>query len=130
MDRELRVADDSGLTPLALNRKTQRDAKLEQSEMVGILGLQRAYQYLKLRKFAEILEARVLQKKRPARESAANTALQPIERGFSPPQQGKNASDLIVVVMRMPKRLWVRTSLGQAAQRLSIIPGQRVKDAL
>ena len=89
--------------------------------MVGILGLQRAHQDLKPRKFAEIFEAKVLQKERPARESAANTSLQPIERGLSPPQQGKNTSDLIVAVVRMPKGFWVCTSLGQAVQRLSII---------
>ena len=98
--------------------------------MVGILGLQRAHQHLKPRKFAEILETRVLQKKGPARESAANTALQPTERGLLPPQQGKNATDLIVAVVRMSKGLWICTSLGQTAQRLSVIPGQRVKDTL
>jgi hypothetical protein len=98
--------------------------------MVGILGLQRAHQYLKRRKFAEIFKARVLQKKRPARESAANTSLQPIERVFSPPQQGKNTSDLIVAVVRMPKGFWVCTSLGQAVECLSVFPRHCVINAL
>src|ERR1700751_2444068 len=98
--------------------------------MVGILGLQRAHQYLKPRKFAEVFEARVLLEKGPARESAAHTSLQPIERGILPLQQGKNASELIVAVVCMPEGFRVCTSLGHAVQRLSIISRQRVKDAL
>ena len=113
-----------------MGKGKEAQSQLEQSEIVGILGLQRAHQDLKTWKLAQIFEARVLQKKRPARESAANTSLQPIERGFSPSQQGKNASDLVVTVMRMPKGFWVCTCLGYTVQRLSIIPRQRVKDAL
>ena len=58
--------------------------KLKQSEMVGILGLQRAHQNFECRKLAYILEARVLQKKRPARKSAVDTSLQPLQCGFTP----------------------------------------------
>src|SRR4051794_9272079 len=95
---------------------------LEQSEMVGILGLQRTHQDLKARKLAYIFETRVLQKKRPARESASDTSLQPIERRFSPSQQGKNATDLVVAVMRVSKGFWVCACLGYTVQGLSIVP--------
>jgi hypothetical protein len=98
--------------------------------MVGILGLQRAQQDLKTRKLAQIFEARVVHNKRSAWESSVNTSLQPIESGFSASQQGKNASDLVVAVMSMPKGFWVCTCLGYAVQGLSIISRQRVKDAL
>src|SRR6266550_3161450 len=42
-------------------------AKLEQSKMVRILGLQRAHQNIKRRKLAQVFEVRVFQEKRPAR---------------------------------------------------------------
>src|ERR1700756_2004540 len=71
----------------------------------------------------------VFQKERPARESGANTSFQPLERRLLPPQQGENAGDLIVGVVRMPKGLRVRTSLCQAIQSLSIVPCQGVKYA-
>jgi hypothetical protein len=98
--------------------------------MVGILGLQGAHQYLKTRMLTHVFEARVLQEKRPARESRADTSLQPLERSFPPPQQCKDACDLIVAVVRVSKGFWARTSLGQAVERHILFPGQRIKDAL
>src|SRR5882672_7694209 len=83
--------------------------QLEQSEMIGILGLQRAHQDFKRRKLTQIFEVRVLQKKRPARESTANTSLQPLEGSFASSQQGKYAGNLMVSVVRMSEGFWTRT---------------------
>ena len=86
--------------------------ELEQSYMVWILGLQRTHQDLKPRKLAHILQERVLQKKRPASETVADTSLQPFERGVTPSQQGQYASDLIVAVVRVSKGFWACASRG------------------
>jgi hypothetical protein len=50
----LRVADDSELSQIAsaLHARTRRRAKLEQTEMVGIFGLQRAHQDIKCRQIS------------------------------------------------------------------------------
>lgn len=50
-------------------RPAQFGTKLEQSEVVGVPGLQRAHQEFKLGKHPQTLETRVFQEKWPARES-------------------------------------------------------------
>jgi hypothetical protein len=91
-------------------------AKLQQSQMVGILRLQSAHQELKFRKTAKILEARVFHEKRPARKSSADTALQPLKGGVALPGQSENACDLIIGVVRVPKGFRTRTSPGHAVE--------------
>jgi hypothetical protein len=71
--------------------------------MVGILALQRAHQEFKLWKPVQTLETAVFQKKRPARESAADTPLKPFKSSFESPNQGENARDLTIGVVRVPK---------------------------
>src|ERR1700738_4232784 len=61
-------------------------AKLEQSQMVRILGLQRTHQDIKFRKTGQILETKVFQKKRPACKSAADTSLKPFKGRPTPLQ--------------------------------------------
>ena len=94
-------------------------AKLEQSKMVRILGLQRAHQNIKRRKLAQVFEVRVFQEKRPACETATDTSLQPLKRSFTALQHCKYAGDLIVAVVRMPKGFWARTSRRHTVQRLA-----------
>ena len=62
------------------------DEELEQSQVVGILGLQGADQDFKGRKLAEILEPRIFQKERPAGESVAHATLQPGKGRFALPE--------------------------------------------
>jgi hypothetical protein len=47
--------------------------------MIGIFGLQGAYQNFKFGKRSQIFEARVVREKRPAGESAADAAFKPLE---------------------------------------------------
>ena len=74
--------------------------------MVGILGLQRAQQHVKFRKAPQILEAGVFQKKRPARKSAGHASIQPLKSHFAASQHRKDAGDLVVGVVCVPKCLW------------------------
>jgi hypothetical protein len=52
--------------------------------MVRKLGLQRAHQHFKIEKTTQILETRILQKKRPACKSGADTTFEPFEGSFAP----------------------------------------------
>jgi hypothetical protein len=45
----------------------------------------------------------VFQEKWPACKSAADTPLKPGKGSFTPPQQGENASDLIIGMVSVPK---------------------------
>ena len=84
--------------------------------MVGVLRLQRADQTFKLTETAQILQARIFEKKGPTSESRADTPLKPFERCLALPEHRENASDLVIRVMSVSKGFRIGTSLGQAPE--------------
>jgi len=67
---------------------------------------------------AKVFQAGVLQKERPAGETGINAAFKPRKRSLRLIEQGKNTGDLIVRVVGVTERFWVRTCLANAPQRL------------
>src|ERR1700730_10955637 len=96
--------------------------------MVRILGLQRAHQNFKFRKTEQILETRVLQKKWPARKSAADTPLKPFKGRRTPLQQRKDTSDLIVGMVGMSKGFCAAAGASQALERRAGLARQSIVD--
>src|SRR5882672_1123209 len=103
---------------------------LQQTQMVGILSLQRTDEQFELWHPAQVHETRIFEEEGPTREAPADAPLQPFQASFAAPSERKNASDLVVVVMRVSKRLWTRTSLGHVVERQFLSPGLRIEDAL
>src|SRR5882724_11201014 len=98
--------------------------------MIGILGLQGTHEQIELRHPAQTLETGVFQEKRPAGKACADTPLQPLKGSFVATGERENASDLVIVVVRVPKRLWTGTGFGHAVERLFFFSRQRIKHAL
>ena len=99
-----------------LSRILWNESALKQSQMVRIPSLQRAHQQVKFGKPAQILQPRVFHKKRPARESGADAALQPFKSICGPLQQRENASNQIISMVRMPERFRTGASAVQTFQ--------------
>ena len=68
--------------------------------------MKRSHHSFEREKLAQILEAGILQKKRPAGETGVYGAFQPRHRFVLVPQYGINAGDIIVGVMRMAEGTW------------------------
>jgi hypothetical protein len=100
---------------------------LEQSKVVGIFRLQRSDQEFELGKAAQTGEARIFQEKRPACESRADASLEPVKSSFAPSRERESASDLIIGVVCVPKRLRTGTGLGHASDCCFSVPGQGVE---
>jgi len=96
--------------------------------MVRILGLQRAHQGFKFRETAQILKARVLREKRPARESGADASLQPFKGLSWAAQYGEDTRDLIIGMVGMPKGFWAGAGPTEALKRPFGIIRQRVEE--
>src|SRR5450631_2789050 len=82
--------------------------------MVRVFGLQSGDQEFELGKGAQAREAGIFQEVRPAGEPSADAAFEPLKSSFAPPRQGKDASDLIIGVVCVPKRFRTRTGSGDA----------------
>ena len=67
---------------------------------------------------AQIFQAWVLQKKRPARETGINAAFKPRKRDLRLIEQGKNTGDLIIRMVSVTERFRVRTGPVDAPQCL------------
>ena len=78
-------------------------SELKQSQVVRVSGLQRTHQQFKFGEATQIPQARVFHEKRPARETGADAAFEPCKRFRRPFQQGENAGDLIISMVRVAK---------------------------
>src|SRR5581483_3285552 len=82
-------------------KSTSKRILSQHSQPLRILRLQRVDQQLKLRHTTQVGEARIFQKKWPTREPGAHTAIQPLESCLTSLSDGKDASDVVVSVVRM-----------------------------
>ena len=71
---------------------------------MGIFGLQRTNEGLEFRKIADIFQARVFDKERPAGEAGGDAAFEPFEGGFSLAKERENTGDLVVRVVGVAER--------------------------
>jgi len=69
--------------------------------VIRIPRLEGAYQDVEGGELAQIFEARVREKKRPAGETVADASLQPFECGFAASDDGEDA------IPREPRRIWL-----------------------
>lgn len=106
-----------------------RAKALEQTEVVGILGLQRADERFELGVAAEIFEARIACEERPAGESVGDGAFEPFEcrGGFA--ENGENAGDLIVGVVFVSKGFWTDAGARKTFASLGGVAGYGVEQA-
>src|SRR5215468_7464044 len=102
----------------------------EQPQMIGILRLERTYQELKFGKLTKIFKAGIFQEKRPARETTTDAALKPFKANFRLPCERKNASNLVIGVVGVPKGLRTRTGFGYALECLVESASQCMEHAL
>ena len=56
----------------------------QQPQIIGVFGLQRTYQEFELGMVAQVFQARVPQKKRPAGKSGIDAAFQPLKCDLGP----------------------------------------------
>src|SRR6516164_796423 len=97
--------------------------------MLWVLGLQGTHQNLKFRKTPQILKAIIFQEEWPARESAADAAFKPFEGCLTSAQQRSDASELIVGMVGVSKRLWDAAGVSYALKSLFSLPHQSPIDA-
>ena len=100
---------------------------LEQAEVIRIPCLEGAYEDVEGGQFAQILEARVGKKKRPAGETIADAALQPFEGGFAAFEDGEDAGELIITVVGVAEGFGDGTGAGEAVERFACFAGHGEK---
>src|SRR4029077_3085627 len=83
----------------------------------------------KFRKSLQTLETIVLQKKGPARKSARDAPFKPFKRYFTPPQQRRDARNLVVGMVRMSERFCRAAGASHALKGQFGFAGQRPIDA-
>src|SRR5277367_4224482 len=106
-----------------------KTTELEYSQMGKVPCLQGAHQNFKFMQFSQILQAGVFHEKRPAGESRADTAFQPVQRLRRSPQNRVDRGDLIIRVVGVSKRFWARACQAYTFHRLLLLSGQSVEEA-
>jgi len=98
--------------------------------VIRIPRLEGAYQDVEGGEFAQIFEARVREKKRPAGETIADASLQPFEGSITAFEDGEDAGELIITVMGMTEGFGNGTGPSDAVERLARFAGHGEKKSL